>query len=342
MLALRLFLMFVWIVASAGRPSAGAAQEIGWEKIPPLKATLFYPGVASWEFLLSDSHRLGGKNIKKGERACIECHFDETTGNLDLGAEQIAAGQLTMKRSNQRFEPDPIPGKKGFLKLNVQAAYDDDYLYLRFDWESSGKSWKEPAMAGEERFDSVAVQVNKSQNTFKRYGCFVACHKFLASMPETPSKKEMEGHPYYGPLKRDDLRLYAFYTREEEGWTAIKKEADLKRLLGEGGLIDLWRVKFSGKKTEAEDWSIFADRLKDKQEDVEGSGTWENGRYTVLMKRKLQTGDADDVQLAPGDELTVGVAIHDDKVKQRKHYVSFPISIGLGSSTGMIKAVKIK
>ncbi len=342
MSALRLFLLFAAVVASAGRPSRTAAQEIGWDKVPPYKATLFYPGVASWEFLLSDSHRLGGKNIKKGERACIECHLDEATGNLDIGAEQIAAGNLTMKRSSQRFEPDPIPGKKGFLKVNVQAAYDDEYLYLRFDWESNGSSWKEPPAAGEERFDSVAVQVNKSQNTFKRYGCFVACHKFLASMPEAPSKKEMEGHPYYGPLKRDDLRLYAFYTREEEGWTAIKKEADLKRLLGEGGLIDLWRVKFSGKKTEAEDWSIFADRLKDKQEDVAGSGDWENGRYTAVLKRKLQTGDANDVQLVPGNELTIGIAVHDNKVRQRKHYVSFPLSIGLGSATGMIKAVKIK
>jgi cytochrome c-type protein NapC len=342
MLALRFILLFAVVVASAGRPSAGVAQEIDWEKIPSFNATLFYPGVASWEFLLSDSHRLGGKNIKKGERACIECHFDESTGNLDIGAELIAAGKLTMKRSNQRFEPDPIPGKKGFLKVNVQAAYDDDSFYLRFDWESVGSSWKEPPRAGEDRFDSVAVQVNKSQNTFKRYGCFVACHKFLASMPESPSKKELESHPYYGPLQREDLRLYAFYTREEEGWAGMKKEADLKRLLEEGGLIDLWRVKFSGQKTEAEDWSIFADRLKDKQEDVEGSGRWKEGRYTVILKRKLRTGDAKDVQLAPGDELTVGVAVHDDKVKQRRHYVSFPISIGLGSSTGMIKAVKIK
>lgn len=335
-----LVLIFGVAVFFAARPSVGRAAEIGWDKIPPYKATLFYPGVASWEFLLSDSHRLGGKNIRKGERACVECHLDEQTGKLDIGAESIAAGTLTMKRSNQRFEPDPVPGKKGFLILQVQAAYDDEYLYLRFGWESVGSGWKEPQLAAEAVFDSVAVQINKTQNAFRRYGCFVACHKFLASMPEPPSREEIQRHPYYGPLKRDDVRLYAYYTREE-GWAEMKKEAELKKLLSEGGLIDLWRVKFVGQKVEAEDWSIFSDRLRDKQEDVEGSGAWDMGQYTVTMKRKLKTGDPKDVQLAPGDEVTLGIAVHDNKVKQRKHYVSFPISIGLGAA-GTIKATQVK
>jgi cytochrome c-type protein NapC len=333
----RFVVIFVLLFLSAGRPSA--AEEIAWEKVPPYKATLFYPGVASWEFLLSDSHRLGGKNIRKGERACIECHLDEETGKLDIGAEQIAAGTLKMKRSDQPFEPDPIPGKKGFLTLDLRAAYDDQYLYLRFEWESAGMSWRDP-QPGDEFFDSVAVQLNKAQSAFRRYGCFIACHKFLSSMPETPSRKELQGHPYYGPLDREDVRLFAFYTREE-GWAEFKKEADLKRLLSEGGLIDLWRVKFAGKKVEAEDWSIFTDRLKDKQADLEGTGAWENGRYTVTIKRKLQTGDAKDLQLVRGEAFSIGVAIHDNKVKQRKHYVSFPISIGLGAE-GTMKAVKLK
>jgi hypothetical protein len=337
--AFRSILIFAILSLSVGRPVIVAGGEVGWEKIPSYKAALFYPGVASWEFLLSDSHRLGGKNIKKGERACIECHLDEQTGKLDIGAEQIAAGTLKMKRSDQPFEPDPISGKKGFLTVDLRAAYDEEYLYFRFEWESIGTSWKDP-QPGEEFFDSVAVQLNKTQNAFQRYGCFTACHKFLSSMPETPSKKEIQGHPYYGPLNREDLRLYAFYTRDE-GWAGIKKEADLKRLLSEGGLIDLWRLKFVGKKLEAEDWSIFMDRLKDKQADVEGSGVWENGRYTVTVKRKLQTGDPKDIQLAQGDQFSIGIAVHDNKVKQRKHYVSFPISIGLGSE-GTVKAVKVK
>jgi cytochrome c-type protein NapC len=320
--------------------SIGHSQELDWSKVAAKKITLFYPGTASWEFLNSTDHSLGAKNIKEGKRACPDCHLDKTSGEVDLRAAEIAAGKLKMKQSRKLFEPAPLAGKSGFLDINVQAAYDTSILYVRFQWKSPGLSWNTPKIAEEGMPDRVSMQLNKGKDYFKRYGCFIACHKDLHSMPDSPSEGEVQNHPYYGPLKRKDVRLYAYYTRED-GWAKMKKESDLKALLNEGGLIDLWKAEAHGKEIKVEDWSIFEDRTKDDQADVEGTGKWENGEYTVVMKRKLQTGDSKDVQLKEGDEVPIGIALHDNRANLRKHFVSLPLSIGLGAQ-GVIKAEKIK
>lgn len=73
---------------------------------------------------------------------------------------------------------------------------------------------------------------------------------------------------------------------------------------------------------------------------LQADGKWENGYYTVVLKRKLQTGDQRDIQVKDGDNIAIGIAVH-DQASHRKHFVSFPMSIGLGTD-GDIKAEKIK
>lgn len=303
-----------------------------------MKITLFYPGVASWEFLNSDDHNLGAKNIKQGKKSCPHCHVSKT-GELDVRSNDIAKGNLLMKKSQKPFEPDPLPAKKGFLDLNLQAAYDEEHIYIRLQWPSSGASWNNQKLSEEKFSDEVAIQLNKGQDYFKRYGCFISCHNDLNSMPESPSKEEVKKHPYYGPVKREDVRLYAYYTRNN-GWANVKNNKELKELLKNNGLIDIWKAEFKGKEVTTEDEWLFEDRQKDDQEDIKSYGTWENGNYTVVMKRKLQTWDQRDIQLKDGDEVAIGIAIH-DQAKQRKHFVSFPMSIGLGTD-GDIKVEKVK
>ena len=314
------------------------AADINWDTVGARKITLFYPGVASWEFLNSDDHSLGAKNIRQGKKSCPQCHVSKT-GELDVRSNDIAKGSLLMKKTQKPFEPDPLPAKKGFLDLNLQAAYDEEHIYIRLQWLSSGASWNNQKLPEEKLFDMVAIQLNKGQDYFKRYGCFISCHNDLNSMPESPSKAEVKKHPYYGPMKREDVRLYAYYTRNN-GWAEMKNEKEVKALLKDNGLIDLWKVEFKGKEVATEDEWIFEDREKDDNGDIKSDGKWENGNYTVVMKRKLQTGDQRDIQLKGGDEVAIGIAVH-DKSNHRKHFVSFPMSIGLGAD-GDIKAEKIK
>ena len=44
-------------------------------------------------------------------------------------------GELVV--SGEKLEPNPIPGKRGSIAVNVQAAHDSDFLYMRFQWEDA-------------------------------------------------------------------------------------------------------------------------------------------------------------------------------------------------------------
>ena len=317
-------------------PSVAFAADIDWKGIQPYKVRLFYPGVSSWEYLTSKDHGIGRYSVINNKKSCAGCHISKGL-TFDLRDQEIVRGSLKMKESKRQFEPSPMQDKPASMTAFIQAAYDDEYIYFRVQWDSAGKSWNNPAT---ERFDGVAMQINAGRPEFEKFGCFIACHDYQNTMPDSPSKDKVAKHPYYAKLKRDDVRLYAFYTRNN-GWEDIKDDASLADLLEKDGLIDLWYVSINGKNMEVKDESIFADRRDDSKNDIEASGTWENGKYTVIMKRKLVTMDQEDVQLKAGSSLNVGLAIHDDWAQKRTHYVSFPISIGLGTK-GTITATKIR
>jgi hypothetical protein len=71
-------------------------------------------------------------------------------------------------------------------------------------------------------------------------------------------------------------------------------------------------------------------------------GTWKDGTYTLVWRRKLDTGHpADDKIMKVGGKYTVGFALHDDNVTTRFHHVSFPQTLGIGVDAD-IKAVTLK
>ena len=71
-------------------------------------------------------------------------------------------------------------------------------------------------------------------------------------------------------------------------------------------------------------------------------GTWKDGTYTLVWRRKLDTGHpADDKIMKVGGKYTVGFAVHDDNVTTRFHHVSFPLTLGIGVDAD-IQAVTLK
>ncbi len=329
-LALLCFTAFLFGVS----PSIGHAANPNWSEIPAADVLLIYPGVTSWEFLLSNDHRLGGRAIKRQQKKdCRHCHLSKS-GELDMKVDEIAAGTANMKRSHKPFEPKPIPGKPGTLHAKVKAAYDDDYIYLRVEWASSGTGWS----VGNKTPDRVSLQVNRLNTSFKKYGCFVACHNDTNTMPDSPAKRRVLSSPYYKELKRDDVRLYAFYARNS--WASTLSAEALKKTRG-SGLIDLWSLELTEGKVVGSDGWIFDDRRWESASDVTGTGAWANDKYTVTFKRKLKTRSMYDVRLADGDIVSMGMAIHDRGAKKRKHYVSFAFTVGLGKDAD-IKARKIQ
>jgi hypothetical protein len=70
-------------------------------------------------------------------------------------------------------------------------------------------------------------------------------------------------------------------------------------------------------------------------------GTWKDGIYTLLFRRKLDTGHPqDDKILKAGGVYTIGLAVHDDNVTGRFHFVGFPLTRGRGAKAD-VEAVKV-
>jgi len=74
--------------------------------------------------------------------------------------------------------------------------------------------------------------------------------------------------------------------------------------------------------------------------DVLASGRYADGHWTVELRRKLSTGNPDDKVMRPGRAYPVGFAVFDDTVSNRRHYVTLPLTVGLGVD-GDVKAVKV-
>jgi hypothetical protein len=288
------------------------AAEIDWSKVEAKAIKAFYPGQASWEFLISANHGKGASVVRKMDKACADCHVGEG-GNYDIKADQIISGTIKKSESKEPFEPEPVPGTPGFIDVTIQAAYDEENIYLRFQWQGSGASVTDPTIAADGKADRIALQISDNIGSFKNYGCFITCHDDQDGMPE----------------HRDaEVTLYGYYSRDKNG--NVKDQAVLDGYLSKGQFIDLLEVGFAGNEVNTEDMYILDKRHHDN-EDLNATGGFENGTYTVLITRKLSTGDARDIVLSNGGTFNIGVAVHDNQNKGRKHYTSFPFSIGLST-----------
>jgi hypothetical protein len=90
------------------------------------------------------------------------------------------------------------------------------------------------------------------------------------------------------------------------------------------------------------EYYVSRDMAKDSAADnSDVTGTWENGVWTVVWARKMDTGHPeDDKILKEGNAYTFGFAVHDDNITTRGHQVSFPLTVGFGAEAE-IEAVKV-
>jgi len=285
------------------------AADIDWSQVDSKTVKVFYPGVASWDFMTGKDHGTGGNVVKKQEKACADCHVGKD-GSFDIKADKIISGELKKVDSGDPLEPEPLSGMSGFKDITVQAAYDAENIYLRIQWPGSGAS------TSKEDADRVSIQVSDKIKTFNLYGCYISCHDDQSGMPDN---------------RGEEKKLYGYYA-------AGKSQDKLDEFLSKGQFIDLWEAYFVNNEVKTEDYYVLESRHEDKN-DLTATGSFEGGKYTTVITRKLATGDKGDIGLKDGKAFTASIAIHDNKNKGRKHYTSFPVSIGL-SAAGDIKAKK--
>lgn len=292
--------------------SAAGAAEVDWNQVQGKVIKVLYPGVASLDFMKGADHGTGATPVATMKKACVDCHISKD-GKYDINADKIVTGELKMIDSGEPLEPSRPAGMQGFKDVEIKAAYDAESIHLRFQWQGSGASVADASLARDGRADRLSVQINSAVQSFGKYGCWITCHDDQTDMPENRGK---------------EVKLYTYFARKDG---AAQPQDKLDGFRSKGQFVDLWIASFEGAKVKAEDEHILADRSVDPA-NVSASGGFSNGKYTVVLSRKLVTGDPLDIELKDGSVFVIGVSVHDNKNKGRKHYVSFPVSIGLATA----------
>jgi len=325
--------------------TASPAGTIDWSGIEPAVITLFYPGQASMEWALKGSDHGGKRAFVSGDR-CFECHEDEEEDIGDI----IVTGE--------KAELTPIPGKRGSIPVNVQAAHDADHLYMRFQWED-GEHAPVPFVEGGKMDPDNPVKLAIMLSTdseddpkveyAERAGCWQSCHHDNNYMPHMPDEAVLTTSPLaqrldlgngftkYLKESRSEIEIDGKDGKMRGGWDKLKDEADIQAALENGSFMDLLRYKAGT--DESEDGYILAERVMTGGQGVDFTGNLENGVWTVEMTRKLTSDKPGDISMSTDEWYNFGFAIHDDYSSSRFHHVSLGLKLGFDDDDAEINAI---
>ncbi len=293
-------------VLAAGLALATDAVAVDWSKVPAKTVTLFYPGQGGYQWLRDPEHKRAYRKVVKGD-SCVSCHEGE----------EADMGKLIV--SGERLEPDPIEGKNGSVELEVQAAYDSENAYFRFQWKTNmnrpgqmhnyirfdGEKWvflggprsSKKVRSGAEPplyEDRLAIMIDDgSVPMFAEQGCWLTCHRGMRDMPDMATKDQVKAHPLLGGagLKKSDVRKFLPSSRTDDmaGWDQTKSAAEVAKLKADGGFVDLmqWRAHRSNPVGMADDGYVLQYRLFDAGKNPFG---WNVDRKTMTPKYMLHAG----------------------------------------------------
>lgn len=324
--------------AAAGN-GGGVDKGIDWNKASSTEVGVFYPGLASMEWVLNGRDHGGARPLKAGDR-CFDCHAEEIA---DIG-KKIVTGK--------KLEPKPIPGKRGSIPVTVQATHDNDYLYLRFLWKDGPHAPVPFANGGKmdpKNASKIAMMLATDDVEYvDRAGCWATCHHDLNAMPDAPSKDLIEANPAKGHYNWDGaISKYIEESRTSieisgkdgsprGGWDKLKREDEIKAVFDAGQYLDIMRYKINEGITE--DGYVLADRHMQGGGAAQFSGGLKDGTWTVVLKRKLKGDKPGDLSLAADQLYNVGFAIHDDYSLGRYHHVSLGYKLGFDNEEAEINA----
>ena len=144
--------------------------------------------------------------------------------------------------------------------------------------------------------------------------------------------------PFFNPPKPQFM-----YDEKITGFRAIA-ESQLQARMGQAALIEKKNAVPFDPNAKFAVGDLLPQYLQREPEgsaaDVQAFGRYVDGHWVVELRRKLNTGGADDKVLRVGTAYPIGFSIFDDTVSNRRHYVTLPLTLGLGVS-GDVTAVKV-
>ncbi len=330
--------------ADAGSTAAqgsSVASSIDWSAVPSTDLTLFYPGQASFEWVQNGKSHGGARPLTKGGDSCSTCHAAELE---TIGNKIVAGGEL---------EPTPIPGKRGTIDATVQAAHDDNNLYVKIQWPDAGHNPAPFVDGGKMDPDNqvkVAMMITGTGIELgEQVGCWSSCHADNTYMPFDPGAESIAANQdvatrldakstisKYLSESRTEVEIKGRKNKALGGWDKLKSADEVSKLLEDGSYLDLLRVYADG--TSSNGYLLEKRVVNGGEMSAEASlsaGTW-----TVVFSRPLNSGTPGDVALEPGKTYTVGFAIHDDYAAARFHHVTLNTSMALDDGGAQINVIK--
>lgn len=294
---------------------AGAAHALDWSGVPERELTLFQPGQASWEWVMTERDHSGAPKFREGKN-CKGCHEGEEG---EIGA-RIASGE--------KLEPAPIKGKPGSIVLRAQAAHDAERLYFRLRWTGAPPSGQkmEPEVAAH-----LTVMLDDGHvKEAARAGCWGGCHDDAIGMAS--AKPDLDLTKYLGASR---IKL----TRSGGG-ANIKSEAELAALLQQGTFLEYWqaRIGADGAVSPASGY-ILDQRHRHATAATRAEGTLAGGEWTVVLSRPLKAAGPGQKEITAGKTYAIGFALHDDYADHRYHFVSLEQTLVLDAGSADIVAV---
>lgn len=300
---LRLASLAVLAVAAAPAPAA-----FNWSTIPGRELLLFYPGQASWEWILSPADHRPAQRVREGKN-CRVCHRGEEPeiGNLIV--------------SGNKLEPKPIPGKPGSLLMNVKAAHDGKHLYFRLEWAAPPITTGTGSRMDPDFESKVALMFDDGAVVeATRAGCWGVCHDDAATMPSAA----------FDPPLTKYLAASRAKIQRSGGGETLQPQLELDRLQKEGVFMEYWQARLNrGKPAVAVDGYIQAKRIETRAGAVSASAEFNNGRWIVVLSRRLDPGSPAHKTIVPGKIYHFGIALHSDHAARRFHHVSFEYTFAL-------------
>ena len=302
----------LWPAAAQGTDST-----IDWTDVPAKRVDLFFPGKASWEWVLSPSeHRIGGKKIRQGHR-CMDCHADE---EREMGPYLMFVSAAPQKR----------PRGRAHLPVDVKAAHDGENLYLRLKWCRCGEVRAEEPDPDYELKVTVMLD-DGAVRSFDRVGCWAGCHEDNDDMAITPGEGTV---PKYLPESRSRIKRVGggFYLRPSD---------ELQDMRNRGVLLEYWQARVNRDEPADAVHGYVLDRRYESQDPmVSATAGRSDGAWTVVLSRPLVAGDAWHKPLLPGRTYTLGIAVHEAYATGRRHLVSFEHTLVLDEGEADLVAVR--
>jgi len=285
-----------------------SAQAIDWSSVPvSKKMVLMYPAQTSFEWSLTPKDHSAAQKFREGKN-CKACHIDE---EAKYGV-PLAEGL--------RWEPNPIPGKRGAVPLELQFAHDDKNFYVRVQWKDSGPS-DNPKMDKEFPDKLTMIIDDGTVGYFTRAGCWAVCHDDQTKMA---SANGAEREKY---LAQSRTKL-----KRSGGGDNLKSQAELDKKLSEGDFLEYWQARLKpGQPPVVVDGYILEERHENEQPAVSAEATYEDGTWAVVLSRPLTGAGPHHKDIVPGKTYTVGFSLHEDYAAGRFHQVSWEFTLALDS-----------